>query len=134
VRGSAGRRPSCFDRRLQVAGLARGDVDPQPAVGGRQPCRRAGAALQRLVAEAQDRAGQVLGPVEDVHLAAPDHAHAARAHRQRLAVDQVQAGAGAHPDQLVVVVPVRLAGLAGADRQPLQADHRDCAVGVQAIE
>jgi hypothetical protein len=59
---------------------------------------------------------------EHVHLPAADQRDGSRAHRHRLPVEQMLAPTRADPDQLVVVVPVRLADAAGcaADIEPAQ--------------
>ncbi len=93
-------------------------------------------AEHQLVAEAQRGAREVLGPLEHVHGAAADQRDGARLHRDGRAVDAVLSAAFAHPDQLVVVVAVRLAhprfpdprafqphGLDGARPEPVQADR-----------
>ena len=60
-----------------------------------------------------------------MHLAAADHGQRARRDRHRGAVEPVRALALADPDELVVVVPVRLAHARAADLDPVERDHLD---------
>ena len=52
-----------------------------------------------------------------------DHGQRARAELDRLAVDQVPPVALAHPDQLVVGMPVRLAHFAVTEVAEMHLDH-----------
>ena len=122
-----------LEHRLEARDLAGGHLDRQPAAPGEHPARRrplGGAAEERLVGEAHGRAVDALGLGEDVHLAPADEREACAAHRQRAAVEEVLAAARAQPEQLVVVVAVRRAGVAGTEAQPVEAHDRDRVGGI----
>jgi hypothetical protein len=72
------------------------------------PCR--GIRVQQLVADADDCSVHAAGTLEDVHLPAADDGEGPGLDDGRVAVDQLPAGAGTGPDQLVVVVAVRTPG------------------------
>jgi hypothetical protein len=126
------------DDRLEAARLALGHLDREPAAPGEHPARRralGGAAEQRLVAEAHRHGGHVLGAREGRDLAAADERQAARADDERPAVEEVLAPAGAQPQQLVVVVAVRLADVRAGEPQSLDPVDRNRVGEVgQAVE
>src|SRR5215211_1108154 len=115
-----------LDHRVEALRLLGGHRNRPPALAGQQPARHDALlrpAEQLLLAEAHDRAVHVLGAFEDVHLAASDQRDGPGARRHAAAIDQVVPAARPHPDQLVVVVPMRLARLGRAGRDPLQRQH-----------
>jgi hypothetical protein len=75
----------------------------------------------------------VLAALEHVHLAAPDHRDRERPHRERAAVEQVLPASGADPDQLVVVVAVRLARRLAPELRSLEPQHLHRAA-VEAVD
>ena len=105
VRRSRELRRERDDRALEGVGVARRHVDGQRAATADQPGRR--GLEEQLAAEAHDRAAQPARLLEDVDLPAADHGHGQRPHGGALAVDQVRAGPGPRPQQLVVVVAMR---------------------------
>ena len=124
------------DQRVEARRLGRRDRHRAAALARQQPFRRAAprAALhQPLLAEAHDRAVQVLAALEHVHLAAADHRHRQRPHGHGRAVDRMLPAARADPDQLVVVVPVRLALRRPAEARSLEPHDLDRAA-VEAVE
>ncbi len=89
-------------------------------------------AVQQLVGEADGRAGDVVGALEDVNLAAPDERDRPGLDGDPAPVELGVALAGAGPDQLVVVVPVRLAGgLVAANLEAVDQDDLDRLGGVR---
>jgi hypothetical protein len=124
------------DERVEPRRLAGRDDHRAPALAGQQPFRRAAARAavhEALLAEADDRAVQVLAGLEDVDLAAADHGDRVRPHGERAAVEPVLPAALADPDQLVVVVAVGLARGLAAEARRLQAHdlHRPA---LEAVE
>ena len=112
---------------VRPRGRAPGTVRP-PRPASSQPGRDA-AAEQQLVAEPQHRAGQRLGVLEHVDGAAPDDGDrcpAGRARARRRSGCRPEPGAD--PEQLVVVVPVRLAHRPGADPGVLAVQTASTAV------
>ena len=72
--------------------------------------------------------------LEHVHGPAPDQRHGAGPHRDRRAVDQVLPAPLADPDQLVVVVPVRLPHPRRPDPRALEPDDLDRRVRTEPVE
>jgi len=87
--------------------------------------------VQELVAEAHRGADEALGALEDVRLPAADDRDRPGHDRHSAVVEQVMAGALAGPDQLVVVVAMRLARLVACDLQDVEQHdlHGVVAVG-----
>src|SRR4051794_35556063 len=126
------------DDRLEAPDLALRDLDRLAAAAGEHPAGRRAlrrAAEERLVAEAHRRADDVLRLREDVHLAAADERQRARADGERPAVEQVLAVARAQPEQLVVVVAVRRADVAGGETHAVEPRDLDGVARVgQAVD
>jgi hypothetical protein len=78
------------------------------AVSNQPGCARGGPCVQELLSEARDRAVELPRALEDMHLPAPDQRQRAGRDRERLAVEELRHIARSRPDQLVVVMPVRL--------------------------
>ena len=111
------------DQRVEPRRLAVRHDDRAPALAGQQPLRRAAARSrvdEPLLAEAHDGTVEILAELEHVDLAAPDHGDRVRPHGERAAVEQVPAAARADPDQLVVVVAVRLTHGLAAEARPVE--------------
>ena len=124
------------DERVEPGVLAARDHDRAPPAAGQQPLRRAPARArlgQGLLREAHHRAVERLALLEHVHLPAPDHGHRARSDRHGGPVDRVVAATVADPDQLVVVVAVRLARGIAAEARVLESHDLRRAV-VEAVE
>ena len=126
LRGLRPGRPLHLHAQEVEQGSRSGRRPPPARVSGvqclprEQPAPRAG---QPLVVEAHDVAAHALGALELVHLPLRDHRQRVRPELHRRPVDQVPAGALAHPDQLVVGVPVRLANLVALDAIELERTH-----------
>ena len=124
------------DRRLERAWWLSGTVTfqpPQPANSQAGSARAIGPLVQELVAEAHGGAVEPVGALEDVHLAAPDDGDRAGDDGHAAVVEQVLAGARARPDQLVVVVAVRLADdvAVAADVETVEQHDLDGVVAVR---
>src|SRR4051812_13149415 len=94
-----------------------GDAERRAGASGEEPAAR---VRQPLVSETGHGAGRMVRTLELVHLSLRDQSQGVRPEFDGLPVDQVASLALTDPDQLVVVVPVRLAQLGVADARKVE--------------